>query len=118
MGGTTNGRGPHEQESFEASFKKLQEVVRLLSDGNLSLQESLAAFEEGMALSDRCGAMLEQAELRVKQVSERALRSAAGSTAGAAPLEVGGPDETEIVSFEIEETFIFDNAPTKPPALD
>jgi exodeoxyribonuclease VII small subunit len=63
--------------SFEESFTRLQEVVQKLSEGSLTLQEALSAFEEGMALADRCGQMLEQAELRVKQISARTTRAAA-----------------------------------------
>src|SRR4051794_38525359 len=65
--------------SFEQNFTRLQEVVAKLSDGNLTLQEALSAYEEGMSLADRCARMLDEAELRVKQVSERALRSASSS---------------------------------------
>ena len=57
--------------TFEQQFGRLQEVVQRLSDGNLTLQEALSAFEEGMSLADRCAQMLDEAELRVKQVSER-----------------------------------------------
>ena len=50
-------------ESFEESFRRLQEVVKRLSDGNLALQESLTSFEEGMRLAERCSAMLDEAAL-------------------------------------------------------
>lgn len=100
--------GAHSEANFEASFKKLQEVVRLLSEGNLSLQESLAAFEEGMSLAERCSSLLEQAELRVKQVSEKASRAGASSLAG--PLEIvrGGLGAGDVVEFEFEETVIIE----------
>jgi exodeoxyribonuclease VII small subunit len=63
--------------SFEESFTRLQEVVQKLSEGSLTLQEALSAFEEGMALADRCAQMLDQAELRVKKISARSTRAAA-----------------------------------------
>ncbi len=101
-------------ESFEQSFQTLQEVVRKLSEGNLTLQDALAAFEEGMALADRCGNMLEEAELRVKQVGERAMHAGSAAVREAAapprsPLDLD-LDEQEIVGFEIEafESVIFD----------
>jgi exodeoxyribonuclease VII small subunit len=97
-----NGREVGE-ESFERSFESLQEVVRKLSEGNLTLQEALAAFEEGMALADRCGDMLEEAELRVKQVSERAMR--AGNVAArdvASAISALDVDEPELMAFEVE----------------
>ena len=65
--------------TFEENFARLQQVVAKLSEGNLTLQEALSAYEEGMSLAERCARMLDEAELRVKQVSERAMR--AGSAA-------------------------------------
>lgn len=99
----SNGR-KESGTSFEQSFQSLQEVVRKLSEGNLTLQDALASFEEGMALADRCGAMLEEAELRVKQVSERAMRAgnAAARDASSSAISALGLDEPEVVAFEIE----------------
>ncbi|MBF6614843.1 MAG: exodeoxyribonuclease VII small subunit [Chloroflexi bacterium] len=96
-----NGAHGDKNETFEQSFVSLQEVVQKLSEGNLTLQEALSAFEDGMALADSCTAMLDEAELRVKQVSERALRSAA---AAAGDFEAGTaePGEDEALSFEVE----------------
>src|SRR5438105_9510019 len=73
MAASNNGRA--RLESFEESFRRLQEVVQRLSEGSLTLQEAMAAFEEGMSLADRCATMLDEAELRVKQVSDKALRA-------------------------------------------
>ncbi|HKP51625.1 MAG TPA: exodeoxyribonuclease VII small subunit [Chloroflexia bacterium] len=103
--GRNGGGNSHHvsEESFERSFESLQEVVRKLSEGNLTLQEALSAFEEGMALADRCGDMLEEAELRVKQVSERAMR--AGNAAArdvASAISALDMDEPELTAFEIE----------------
>ena len=107
-------------ETFEQNFQRLQEVVQKLSEGNLTLQEALAAFEEGMALTEACTSMLDQAELRVKQVSERALRA---GQAALAELEGGmrnppPTDEPELVTFEVETfetTLIFDTPQEKSP---
>ncbi len=103
-GRSANGNGREASgESFERSFESLQEVVRKLSEGNLTLQEALSAFEEGMALADRCGDMLEEAELRVKQVSERAMR--AGNAAArdvASTISALDMDEPELMAFEVE----------------
>lgn len=101
-GSVSNGREAR-SDSFEQSFESLQEVVRRLSEGNLTLQEALASFERGMALADSCAAMLEEAELRVKQVSERAMRAGNASAREAAAhitaLDFEGP---ELAAFEIE----------------
>lgn len=96
-----NGAHGDKNETFEQSYISLQEVVQKLSEGNLTLQEALSAFEEGMALADSCTAMLDEAELRVKQVSERALRSAAVS-AGSFEARTPEMGEAEALSFEVE----------------
>jgi exodeoxyribonuclease VII small subunit len=84
MTANSNKVGAHGENSasFEESFARLQEVVAKLSAGNLSLQEALGAFEEGMALADRCAQMLDEAELRVKQVSDKAAHAGSASLVG------------------------------------
>ena len=72
-------------DSFEDSFRRLQEVVRRLSEGNLTLQDALTSFEEGMRLADRCSTMLDEAELRVQQVSDRATQEGMASLASLDP---------------------------------
>jgi exodeoxyribonuclease VII small subunit len=57
--------------SFEEAYERLEEVLSRLQMGNMSLDDSLAAFEEGMALAAHCQALLDAAELRVEQL-ERA----------------------------------------------
>jgi exodeoxyribonuclease VII small subunit len=117
-------------ETFEQNFQRLQEVVQKLSEGNLTLQEALGAFEEGMALTEACSTMLDQAELRVKQVSERALRAGQAALAelegsmrnpATSFAEVSSAEEPELVTFEVETfetTLIFDapqeNSPARP----
>lgn len=58
-----------EGPSFEALFRELEATVAKLEDGDLTLDESLALFQRGMELSKKCGEMLDQAELRVKELS-------------------------------------------------
>ncbi|MBJ6726308.1 exodeoxyribonuclease VII small subunit [Geomesophilobacter sediminis] len=53
-------------ERFETSLKKLEEVVRKLEAGELSLEESLKAFEEGVKHSVFCSKKLNEAERRVE----------------------------------------------------
>lgn len=60
--------GEQELVTFEDAFTRLEETVRRLEAGNLSLEESIALFEEGMRLAQVCGAQLDQAELRVNQL--------------------------------------------------
>lgn len=54
--------------SFEEAFQELEKIVRKLEGSDLSLDESLALFERGQALAVRCGALLDSADLKVKQL--------------------------------------------------
>ncbi len=103
--GNRNGLHGENSGTFEESFKRLQEVVQKLSEGNLTLQEALSAFEEGMTLSDRCMQMLDSAELRLKQVSAQSTRAAAASLDELELVARRSPGEDEresIVSVEFE----------------
>ena len=53
-------------EKFETSLKKLEEVVRRLEGGSLSLDESLKAFEEGVRHASFCSKKLDEAERKVE----------------------------------------------------
>lgn len=55
---------------FEQAFEQLTELVAALEEGDLSLEESLTLFERGQALAARCGSLLEQAELKLRQLAE------------------------------------------------
>jgi exodeoxyribonuclease VII small subunit len=59
----------NEQElTFEVAFRELEETVRCLEDGELTLDEAIALFERGQALARLCDEKLEKAELRVNQL--------------------------------------------------
>ncbi|HTP66467.1 MAG TPA: exodeoxyribonuclease VII small subunit [Geobacteraceae bacterium] len=53
-------------EKFETALKKLEEVVKKLEGGELSLEDSLKAFEEGVRHAAFCSAKLNEAEKRVE----------------------------------------------------
>jgi len=53
-------------DKFEASLKKLEEIVTRLETGSLSLEDSLKAFEEGVKHSAFCSSRLDEAERRVE----------------------------------------------------
>ena len=55
---------------FERSLDELEGLVQRLEQGDLSLDESLQAYERGIALFRRCQTALEQAELRVRLLSD------------------------------------------------
>ncbi len=54
-----------ESQTFESSLQRLEEIVKRMEQGNVPLAESLALFEEGTSLVSQCGALLDQAELKV-----------------------------------------------------
>jgi exodeoxyribonuclease VII small subunit len=53
-------------EKFETSLKRLEEVVKKLEGGELSLEDSLKAFEEGVKHAGFCARKLDEAEKRVE----------------------------------------------------
>ena len=52
--------------SFEQALNQLTGLVETLESGELPLEESVAAFEQGVKLSRRCEALLDQAEQRLQ----------------------------------------------------
>jgi len=54
--------------SFEDSLKKLETIVDKLEKGDLSLEDSLKLFEEGVGLSAVCKKELEEAEGKVEML--------------------------------------------------
>ena len=53
-------------EKFETSLKRLEEVVKKLEGGELCLEDSLKAFEEGVKHAGFCARKLDEAEKRVE----------------------------------------------------
>ncbi|MBA1248396.1 MULTISPECIES: exodeoxyribonuclease VII small subunit [Pseudomonas] len=56
---------------FEHSLAELQTLVERLESGELSLEESLGAFEQGIRLTRECQSALSQAEQKVQILLER-----------------------------------------------
>lgn len=54
------------KQTFESSLKELEKIVGRLEDGELSLEESLKLFEDGVRLSRECQERLNQAERRIE----------------------------------------------------
>jgi exodeoxyribonuclease VII small subunit len=57
--------------SFEEQLMALESVVERLEQGELSLEESVRLFEEGMKLSDACKKELEAAEGKIQLLVDR-----------------------------------------------
>ena len=56
--------------AFEAALDELEALVHKMESGELSLEDSLAAFERGVKLTRHCQAALKSAELKVKVLTE------------------------------------------------
>lgn len=57
---------------FEQSMQSLEDLVARMESGEMTLEESLAAYERGVGLYRHCQSALEQAELRVRLLSDPA----------------------------------------------
>jgi len=55
-----------QEPSFEAGLKRLEEVLDALEHGDLSLEEAMRAFEEGVQLVRVCHKKLDEVEKRVE----------------------------------------------------
>lgn len=63
---------PPKKPDFERSLARLEEVVRRLESPQLSLDDAMKLFEEGVALSRECQKQLEEAEGRVEILLKKA----------------------------------------------
>lgn len=55
---------------FEKALAELEQLVRQLESGELSLDQSLAEFKKGVELTRRCQAVLDQAQQTVEQLMD------------------------------------------------
>jgi exodeoxyribonuclease VII small subunit len=60
---------PVDQLSYEAAFLELQTIIEALEGEQGSLDEATSLYERGQLLVKRCQELLDQAELKVKQLS-------------------------------------------------
>jgi exodeoxyribonuclease VII small subunit len=67
---TTGAKGAAESETpgFEQALERLETIVDELEGGALTLEESLARYEEGMGLSRRLTQQLDEAEKRIERL--------------------------------------------------
>jgi len=73
------------QPDFEAAMRELEQLVERLEQGDLSLEESLAAFERGVSLTRACQSALKEAEQKVEILLKKA---------GGPAIEDFTPDES------------------------
>ncbi len=58
------------ENNFENSLKELENIVSKLESSDISLDEAILLFESGVKLSDRCRKILENAERKIKTLTE------------------------------------------------
>jgi len=73
--------------SFEQMMERLEALVSKLERGDLSLEESIRAYEEGTKLAKQCKAVLAEAEKRIQRLTEEG--------AAPAPADLGYVGEEE-----------------------
>ena len=59
------------ETNFEDTMKQLEKIATELENGDLSLEESVAKFEEGMKLSKECNDIIEKAEKKITILLEK-----------------------------------------------
>jgi len=59
---------PGKEPSVETALTRLEQIVKSLESDEVSLEESLKLFEEGVRLADTLKRRLEEGELRIKKV--------------------------------------------------
>ena len=70
---------------FETAMRELEEIVKKLEAGSLSLEDSIVAYERGEYLKARCDALLAAAEARIEKIS----LGPDGRPKGLEPLDAG-----------------------------
>jgi len=84
----SRGTKRSKEPGFEASLRRLEEIVAALEEGDRPLEESLRLFEEGVGLTRQCAARLDEAERRIEILG----RGADGS-AELAPFDPAAPED-------------------------
>jgi exodeoxyribonuclease VII small subunit len=56
--------------SFEQAIKKLTDIVSKLEEGQISLEQSLSQYEQGMELIKHCRSILQKAEKKIEEISK------------------------------------------------
>lgn len=64
---------PVEELTYEAAVEELEQVIARLESSQENLEESIRLYERGRALTQRCAELLDQAELRIRQLSPEEL---------------------------------------------
>lgn len=55
--------------TFESAMRRLEEIVSELETGDLSLEDSIKVYEEGIKLNKFCAAKLDETEKKIKKLA-------------------------------------------------
>ncbi len=61
--------------TYEDAFSRLQKITELLEDGNVSLDDSIKYYEQGILLKNFCEKKLKDAEMKIKNVLDKSKNS-------------------------------------------
>ena len=64
-----------EDLTYEDAFNRLQKITELLEDGNVSLDDSIKYYEQGILLKNFCEKKLKDAEIKIKNVLDKSKNS-------------------------------------------
>jgi len=87
-------------KSFEAAIRRLEEIVGTLEGGELSLEESIKIFEEGVGLTRTCSKQLETAEQKVSTLLAEAEGTPDAPAGKPAPAPRPHPEEGSLFDEE------------------
>ena len=57
--------------TYEDAFNKLQKITELLENGNVTLDDSIKYYEQGILLKNFCEKKLKDAEMKIKNVLDK-----------------------------------------------
>ncbi len=60
-----------ENLSYEDAFNRLQKITELLENGNVTLDDSIKYYEQGILLKNFCEKKLKDAEIKIKNVLDK-----------------------------------------------
>ena len=64
-----------EDLTYEDAFDRLQKITELLENGNVSLDDSIKYYEQGILLKNFCEKKLRDAEMKIKNVLDKTKNS-------------------------------------------
>ena len=98
--GKAGGDDSKSRQSFEQALERLESIVDRMEAGELSLEESINAYEEGVQIAGFCSGKLDEAERRVEILAKQADGK---STAAPFPFESGADGTLDQAAEEGEE---------------